>query len=110
MGSENVIEFTDANFEQEALKSEVPVLVDLWAEWCMPCRMQAPIIAELAEEYAGKVKVGNLDTDSNRQTAAQLNITAIPTLLMLKDGQVAKKLVGLQNKKDLKAILDEMLA
>ncbi len=110
MGSENVIEFTDANFEQEALKSEVPVLVDLWAEWCMPCRMQAPIIHELAEEYAGKVKVGNLDTDSNRQTAGQLNITAIPTLLVLKDGEVAKKLVGLQNKKDLKAILDEMLA
>ena len=110
MGSENVIEFTDANFEQEAMKSEVPVLVDLWAEWCMPCRMQAPIIDELADEYAGKVKVGKLDTDASRQTAAQLNITAIPTLLVLKDGEVAKKLVGLQTKKDLKAILDEMLA
>lgn len=110
MGSENVIEFTDANFEQEALKSQVPVLVDLWAEWCTPCRMQAPIIEELADDYAGKVKVGKLDTDASRQTAGQLNITAIPTLLVLKGGKVVKKLVGLQNKKDLKAILDEMLA
>ena len=109
MGSENVIEFTDANFEQEALKSEVPVLVDLWAEWCMPCRMQAPIIEELADDYAGKVKVGKLDTDSNRQTASGFGISAIPTVLLFKDGQVAKKFVGVKSKKELKTEIDAVL-
>ncbi len=110
MASENVLEFTDDNFEQEVVQSSTPVLVDLWAEWCMPCRMVGPIVEELADEYAGKVKVGKLDTDACRDTALKLNITAIPTLLIFKDGEIVKKLVGVQTKKDLKRVLDEALA
>jgi len=109
MGSEHLVEITDANYEQEVLQSDVPVMVDLWAEWCGPCRLIAPIVDELAEEYAGKVKVGKLDVDSNRQTATKLSIQAIPTLLLFKDGQVVKKIVGVQAKKDLKAALEELL-
>jgi thioredoxin 1 len=87
-------EFTDANFEAEALKSNVPVLVDFWAEWCMPCRALAPTIEELAKTYAGKVKVGKLDTDKNQKTAMNYQITAIPTVILLQNGQLVKKWVG----------------
>jgi thioredoxin 1 len=109
MASENVVELTDANFDEQVLQSDKPVLVDLWAEWCGPCRMLAPTVDELADEYAGKAVVGKLDTDGNRQTAMQYNISAIPTLLVFKGGQLVKKLVGMQNKKDIKAVLDEQL-
>ena len=109
MGSEHLVEITDANYEQEVLQSKVPVMVDLWAEWCGPCRMIAPIVDELAEEYAGKVKVGKLDVDANRQTATKLAIQAIPTVLFFKGGQIVKKVVGVQGKKDLKAALDGLL-
>ncbi len=109
MSSENVIELSDANFKQEVLQADKPVLVDLWAEWCMPCRMIAPIIDELADEYAGKLKVGKLDTDASRETAMQFGISSIPTLLVFKGGTVVKKLVGVQTKKDLKVVLDEVL-
>jgi thioredoxin 1 len=104
-----VAELTDANFEQEVLASPIPVLVDFWAEWCMPCKMIAPTVAELAGEYAGKIKIGKVDTDSNRQISMKFNISAIPTLIFFKDGQVVKKFVGLQQKKDLKAAIDCML-
>ena len=87
-------EFTDANFEAEALKSNVPVLVDFWAEWCMPCRALAPTIEELAQTYTGKVKVGKLDTDKNQKTAMNYQITAIPTVILLQNGQLVKKWVG----------------
>src|SRR6476469_10884748 len=82
MASENVVEFTDENFEQEVLKSTQPVLVDFWAEWCMPCRMLAPTIDKLAKDYAGKVKVGKVDTDSNREGAMKYRIDAIPTVIL----------------------------
>jgi len=108
MASENVTELTDANFEQEVLKSDVPVLVDFWAEWCMPCKMIADTIDELAEEYAGRVKVCKLDTDGARDTAMKFSISSIPTLMLFKDGQVEKKYVGLQQKADLKKALDEI--
>ena len=108
--SEHVVELTDANFEQEVLQSEVPVLVDFWAEWCMPCKMLAPTIDELGAEYDGKVKVCKLDTDNAREASMQFDISAIPTVMVFKDGQVAKKFVGLQQKNDLKAALDEVLA
>ena len=108
--SEHVVELTDANFEQEVLQSEVPVLVDFWAEWCMPCKMLAPTIEELGAEYDGKVKVCKLDTDSAREASMQFDISAIPTIMVFKDGQVVKKFVGLQQKNDLKAALDEMFA
>lgn len=109
MGSEHLVEITDANYEQEVLQSKVPVMIDLWAEWCGPCRMIAPIVEELAEEYAGKVKFGKLDVDANRQTATQLGIQAIPTLLLVKDGRIVKQIVGVQPKKNIKVALDELL-
>jgi thioredoxin 1 len=100
MASEKVKEFTDANFDAEVLKSSTPVLVDFWAEWCMPCRMLAPTIDEIADEFDGKVKVGKVDTDSNRDVSVKYGISAIPTVLLFKNGEVAKKFVGLTKKGD----------
>jgi len=106
MASANVKEFTDANFQNEVLDSSVPVLVDFWAEWCMPCKMLTPTIEALADEFAGKVKVGKVDTDSNRDIAVKYQISAIPTVIVFKGGQVVKKFVGLQGKNEFAAALD----
>ncbi len=106
MASANVKEFTDANFQDEVLSSSEPVLVDFWAEWCMPCRMLAPTIDQLAEEFAGKVKVGKVDTDSNRDISVKYGISAIPTVIIFKNGEIAKKSVGLVSKADLAAALE----
>src|ERR1044071_10471270 len=106
MASANVTEFTDDNFEAEVLKASVPVLVDFWAEWCMPCRMLAPTIEKIAASYQGKVKVGKLDTDANRDTAMKYGISAIPTVILFKNGQIAQKFVGLRQEKDFKEALD----
>jgi thioredoxin 1 len=108
--SEHALELTDANFEQEVVQSDIPVLVDFWAEWCMPCKMLAPTIDELGAEYAGRVKVCKLDTDNARESAMQFGISAIPTVILFKDGAPVKKFVGLQQKADFKAALDEVLA
>jgi len=108
--SKNVLELTDENFEEQVLKSETPVLVDFWAEWCMPCRMLAPVIEEIADDYAGRIKVGKVDTDSSRSTAMKFDIRAIPTLILFKGGKVVKKFVGLQQKADLATVIDEALA
>ncbi len=88
------ITFTDDNFENEALKSDIPVLVDFWAAWCGPCKMIAPIIEELAVEYEGKVKVGKMDVDDNQQTAIKYGVRSIPTVLLLKDGEVKDTIIG----------------
>jgi len=108
--SENALELTDANFEQEVVQSDIPVLVDFWAEWCMPCKMLAPTIDELATDYDGRVKVCKLDTDNARDSAMQFGISAIPTVILFKDGAPVKKFVGLQQKADFKAAIDEVLA
>jgi len=109
MSSEHVVELTDGNFDEEITQSGLPALVDFWAEWCMPCRMLTPIVEELAEEYNGRIKVGNLDTDNARDTAMKFGISAIPTLILFKNGEVEKKFVGLQQKAELKAALDEAI-
>ena len=108
MASANVREFTDSNFESEVLNSEVPVLVDFWAEWCMPCRMLAPTIEKLADSYAGKVKVGKLDTDANREVAMKYGISAIPTVILFRNGQIAQKFVGMRPERDFKEALDSV--
>lgn len=87
------VEITDANFDKEVLKSSIPVLVDVWADWCMPCRMIAPAVEAIAKEYAGKVKVGKMDADAN-MTPSQLGIRGIPTLLLFRNGQVVDRIVG----------------
>ena len=108
MASKNVHEFTDANFEQEVLNSKTPVLVDFWADWCMPCRMLAPTIDKIADAYAGKVRVGKIDIQSSREVATRFGINAIPTVLLFKDGQVAETFVGLKQERDFKAALDAL--
>lgn len=87
-------EFTDANFEQEVLKSDIPVLVDFWAVWCGPCKMIAPFVQEIADEYEGKVKVGKVDVDNNPQTSVNYGIRSIPTLLIFKGGKVVDQIIG----------------
>ena len=109
MASQAVVAFTDDNFEAEVLKSEQPVLVDFWAEWCGPCRMLAPTIDELAEEYKGRVKVGKVDTDASRTTAMKFSISAIPTVIVFKNGQIVQKISGLRGKKEFKTLLDNTL-
>ena len=108
MASKNVVEFTDTNFDSEVLRSEQPVLVDFWAEWCGPCRMLAPTIDKIADAYAGKVKVGKLDTDANREIAMKYQISAIPTILLFKGGQVAEKFVGFKSEKEFKEAIDSL--
>ncbi len=109
MASQNVLEFTDANFETEVLRSTQPVLVDFWADWCMPCRMLSPTIDALAGEFAGRAKVGKVDTDANRGLAVKYGILTIPTIKIFKGGQVAKTFVGLTKKDDIAAALNALL-
>lgn len=101
---------TDATFEAEVLKSDRPVLVDFWAPWCGPCRMVAPLVEQLAEEYHGKVKFLKLDTDGNVNTAAKYGIRSIPTLLMFKRGEPVDQVIGFRPKGDLKKVIDKALA
>jgi thioredoxin 1 len=88
------INITDSNFEQEVIKSDKPVLIDFWAVWCGPCRMVAPIVEELANEYEGKVKFGKLDVDENQQTTIKYGVRSIPTLLIFKDGKLRDTIIG----------------
>lgn len=101
MANANVIEFTDANFDSETAASSVPVLVDFWAPWCGPCRMIAPLIDEIANEKAGQAKVGKVNVDDNPGLASKFGIQAIPTLLILKNGEVVKRYQGLTSKSEL---------
>ena len=105
----NVVELTDANFDEVVHTAGMPVLVDFWAPWCGPCRMMGPIIEEFANDYSGKAKICKLNTDDARDSAMEFGISAIPTIILFKDGQVHKKWVGLTSKKDLAAAIDELL-
>ncbi len=106
MPGPDTLEFTDTNFESDVLNADKPVLVDFWAEWCMPCKALGPTIDEIATEYSGKVKVGKLNTEANTETPVKYGIQAIPTIMLFNGGDVAQKFVGLTSKKDLQAALN----
>ena len=105
---ENVIEITDQNFESDVLKSETPIVIDFWAEWCGPCKTIAPVIDELADEYLGKIKFGKVNVDSNQQTAMKYGIRSIPNLLIFKDGSVVNQIVGSVPKDSIVKLLKEI--
>jgi len=108
MASPLIVTLTQENFPQQVLQSQTPVLVDFWAEWCGPCKMIAPLLDELADEYDGKIKIGKVNIDDQQSLAAQYGIRAIPTLLLINKGQVAEQMVGAKSKRDLKASLDRV--
>ncbi len=107
MAGNNTLTFTDADFDKDVLNSEIPVLVDFWAEWCGPCRMMGPTVDQIAADYAGKVKVGKLDVDANQQSAMRYGIRGIPTVLLFKDGKIAEQKVGAIGKPEFQKMLDK---
>jgi thioredoxin 1 len=110
MAGDKTLTFTDNSFDTDVLNSEVPVLVDFWAEWCGPCRMMGPTVDQIAVDYDGKVKVGKLDVDSNQQTASRYGIRGIPTLLLFKGGQIVEQKVGAIGKGDFQKMLDKYVS
>lgn len=104
-----VVNVTDANFSEEVLKANEPVLVDFWAEWCGPCRMMAPVVEDIAGDYAGKMKVAKLNVDANRISATTYGIMSIPTLGLFKNGQLVQKFVGFMPKHELARRIDSVL-
>jgi thioredoxin 1 len=103
------IKLTDQNFNEEVLKAETPVLVDFYADWCMPCRMVGPVIEELAAEYEGKIKVGKMNVDENVQTPGNFGVMSLPTVFLFKNGQPIKTIVGAQSKENYKKEIDSLL-
>jgi thioredoxin 1 len=109
MAGKNTMVFTDQNFESEVLKSDKPVLVDFWAEWCAPCRMMAPTVEALAEQYAARAKVGKLNVDENQSVTARYQIRGIPTLLVFKNGEIQEQYVGATSKDVIVKMLERHL-
>ena len=107
--SKHVFEFTVGSFDSDVLQSDLPVLVDFWAEWCGPCKSIAPVIEEIAVEYKGKVRVGKVDVDQHNQIAMQFGVRSIPTLLILKEGKVVNQLVGAVPKNNITELLDQVI-
>jgi thioredoxin 1 len=108
--NENLLVVSDGDFDQLILQSNVPALVDFWAAWCGPCRTVAPVVEELANEYAGKIKVAKLNVDDNKATPSKYGIRGIPTLILFKGGQVVDQIVGAHPKSRIKALIDQALA
>jgi len=109
MSAGKVVIVSDDEFEQTVLKSEIPVMLDFWAEWCQPCKMLAPTVEELAEEFKGQLLVGKLNVDDNPKTATNYGIRGIPTLLFIKGGEVVEQLVGVKSKTEYKKVIEEKL-
>lgn len=107
--SDTIVHVTDSSFETDVLQSDIPALVDFWAEWCGPCKMIAPILDEISGEYAGKIKVCKVDVDSNPETAAKFNVRGIPTLLVFKNGAVEATKVGALSKSQLIEFVDSQV-
>jgi len=107
--SENTFIATDQNFEEDVLKSPVPVLIDFWAAWCVPCKMIAPTLEELGEEFSGKLKIGKLNVDENRTVANTYGIRGIPSLLLFKDGEVKEQMVGVHSKQEISNMISKNL-
>ena len=105
----NYVEINDSNFEDEVIKSDIPVLIDFWAEWCAPCRIIAPIVEEIADEYQGKVKVGKVNVDNNPQTSMNYGIRSIPTLLIFKDGKPVDQLIGAVPKNEIETKISALV-
>lgn len=103
------VTFTDDNFEAEVLKSDIPVMVDFFAPWCGPCKMMAPIVEKVAEEYKGKVKIGKLDVDEHNESGNKYEVQSIPTTIFFKNGEMVNKLIGFQSEEQLKKALDEVV-
>ena len=104
--SDSIAQITDSNFEQEVINSDIPVLLDYWAEWCGPCKMIAPLLSGIADDYAGQVKVAKLNIDENQATPAKFGVRGIPTLMLFKQGEVIDTKVGALSKSQLKAFID----
>ena len=104
--SENTVELTDSNFDQEVLQSPVPVLVDFWASWCAPCRLIAPAVEAIAKDFAGRAKVGKVNVDENMSTPGKYNIRGIPALLVFKEGELRDQIVGASSKENIQAMLE----
>jgi thioredoxin 1 len=104
------VALSDSNFDTEVMQAKLPFLVDFWAPWCAPCRIVGPIVEELAKEYEGKIKVGKVNVDENSQVASKFGIMSIPTLMLFRDGQPVKTMIGAQSKENLKKGIEEALS
>ena len=109
MASDAVLTFTDDNFDEQVLQSDTPVLIDFWAEWCMPCKMLAPVIDKLAEQYGDRLKVGKMDTDGNKTASTKYGVHAIPTVIIFKGGEEVERLTAMQPENVYVAAIDRVL-